>query len=297
MTSQSSSFRCVDFARTVITRRQALGAIGLLGLATQIGCGARKETAGIALQLYTLREPAKEDLPGTLARAADMGWRHVQWSGMPAMPADQIRAALDRAGLKCMAAHVSIEAFERNFDEQVAFWKTVGALDVAPGGMMRDCVADLAAWKRGARRLDALGEKLRSAGMRLSFHNHQMEFEKFPDDPRTKFDILMAEAKPENLAAEIDIAWALAAGADPVALIRQMRGRCPTVHAKDVIPSPEDKKHTLVALGQGAVNWPGVFAAGRESGIEWYIYEQDRGEGTPWDYTRASFEFLSRQAL
>ena len=287
-----------------MSRRQALGTFGLLALASQVAYGADKKAkstgarkpAGFALQLYTLRDPAKQDLPGTLKRAADMGWRYVQWSGMPEMPADKIRAALDAAGLKCIAAHVSIEAFEKNFDQEVAFWKAVGALDVAPGGMMKDGTKDLAAWKSGCRRLDELGAKLRGVGMRLSFHNHQMEFEKFPGDARTKHEILMAETKPANLGAEIDIAWALAAGVDPVALVRSLKGRCPVVHAKDVIPSP-DKKHKLVPLGQGAVQWKDLFAAGRDAGIEWYVYEQDRGDGTPWDFTRASLDFLSKQAL
>lgn len=304
MNSQSFDCHGVTFSRSVITRRQAIGSLGLFGLATQVGLSAEKKksaaakTPGIALQLYTLRDEAKKDLNGTLKRAADMGWRYVQWSGMPALPADQIRAALDAAGLRCIACHTGMEAFEKDFDKEVAFWKMVGCRDVAPGGMMKDCLSSLEAWKSGAKRLDAIGAKLRSVGMRLSFHNHQMEFEKFPGDVRTKYDILMAETKPANLGGELDIAWALAAGVDPVGLIRGvLRGRCPVVHAKDVVPSPADKKHTLVALGQGAVDWKGVFAAGREAGIEWYVYEQDRGAGTPWEFTRASFEFLSKQAL
>lgn len=304
MNARITSSRDAGFARTTLTRRQALGALGLLGLVGSSALAADKKKAGgsakkpgIALQLYTLREPAKQDPKGTLKRAADLGWRYVQWSGMPTMPADQIRAALDAAGLKAIAAHVSIEAFEKNFDQEVAFWKTVGALDVAPGGMMKDCLADLAAWKRGARRLDELGARLRGAGMRLSFHNHQMEFEKFPGEARTKWDVLMAETRPQNLGGELDIAWALAAGVDPAAILRQLKGRCPVVHAKDVVPSPADKKHKLVPLGQGAVNWKDVFAAGRGSGVEWYVYEQDRGDGTVWDFTKASYDWLSKQAL
>ena len=90
-----------------------------------------------------------------------MGWRYVQWSGMPVLPADKIRAALDKAGLKCIACHTTIESFEKDFDGQVAFWKTVGNKDVAPGGMMKDCTANLQAWLTGAKRLDELGAKLR----------------------------------------------------------------------------------------------------------------------------------------
>lgn len=282
-----------------MTRREALGVLGAcvvagrMAWAAEPAAGAKK--AGIALQLYTLRDPAKKDMADTLKKAADMGWKYVQWSGMPGLPADQIRAALDKAGLACIAAHVGIESFENKFDEQVAFWKTVGAKDVAPGGMMKDCTASLEAWQKGAQRLDALGAKLRAVGMRLSFHNHSMEFEKFPGDPRTKHQILMEATKPENLCAELDLAWAAAAGVDVPAYIRQLKGRCPCVHAKDVLI--DGKKHTLKPLGQGSLKWSDIFAAGKESGIEWYIYEQDSGEGSPFDYTRTSYEFLSKQPL
>ena len=245
-------------------------------------------------------------------KAADMGWRYVQWSGMPNLPADKIRAALDKAGLKCIACHTGVEAFEKNFDEEVAFWKTVGCKDVGPGGMMKDCTKDLASWLKGCQRLDEIGAKLRGVGLRLLFHNHTHEFEKFPDDPRTKHQILLDSTKPENVFAELDIAWAHAAGVDVPAYLRgALKGRVKCVHAKDVInedaPAPakpakgkakgDGKKHTLVALGQGQVPWKEVFAAGKVAGIEWYIYEQDRGEGELWDYVKTSYDFLSKQSL
>jgi len=292
-----------------MTRRELLGAFGLVAFASKTVFGADavkpkiekavagKKKAGIALQLYTLRDPAKKDLDDTLKKTADMGWEYVQWSGMPNLPADQIRTALDKAGLQCIAAHVSIEAFEKDFDKEVAFWKTVGTKDVAPGGMMKDCTATLDAWKKGAGRLDALGAKLRAAGMRLSYHNHAAEFEKYPGDQRAKLDILMDVTKPENLCSELDIAWAAVAGIDPATYIRKLKNRCPVIHAKDVVLG--GKKHQFKPLGQGSLSskWDGIFEAGRESGIEWYVYEQDSGEGSPFDFARASYDFLSKQSL
>jgi len=285
-----------------MTRREVLGTLGFAALASRVSFGAdapkpeeNKKKAGIALQLYTMRDPARKDLPDTLKKVADMGWKYVQWSGMPSLPADKIREALDKAGLKCIASHVAIEPFEKKFDEQVAFWKTVGNKDVAPGGMMSDCTANLDVWLKGAQRLDALGAKLRAVGMRLSFHNHSGEFGKFPGDERRKLDILMESTKPENLSSELDIAWAAAAGVDPAAYIRKFKNRCAVVHAKDVMI--DGKKHTLKPLGQGSVKWDEVFAAGKESGIEWYVYEQDNGEGTPFEYARTSYDFLSKQSL
>jgi sugar phosphate isomerase/epimerase len=279
------------------SRREALGAIGLFALACHplLTATAAPKKRAMALQLYTLRDPAKKDLADTLKKAREMGWEYVQWSGMPNLPAEKIRAALDTAGLKAIAAHVGIETFEQDFDANVKFWKTVGNKDLAPGGMMSDCKADLEGWLKGAQRLDALGAKLRAAGFRLSYHNHNFEFGKFPGDDRRKIDILMQATKPENLCAELDLAWVLVGGADPAAYIRKYKGRCPTVHAKDVVLAKNGKKQHFTPLGQGEQNWPEIFAAGDEAGIEWYIYEQDSGEGSPFDFAHASYEFLAKQ--
>ena len=286
---------------TNLSRREALAAFGLMALSCKTSLGAPaagspslKPSGGIALQLYTMRDPAKKDLLDTLKKCREMGWEYVQWSGMLSLPAEKIREALDATGLKAIAAHVGMEPFEKDFDEQVRFWKTVGVKDVGPGGMMKDCKATLADWLKGAQRLDAIGAKLRAVGMRLSYHNHTFEFDKFPEDPRTKFDILMETTRPENLNAELDVGWAFAAGADSAAFLRKYKGRCKTLHAKDILPAPKGTRGKLVPLGQGGVNWKDVLTAAHEAGVEWYIYEQDKGEGSPFDYARTSYEFLSK---
>jgi sugar phosphate isomerase/epimerase len=270
--------------------------MGLLAftLPPLLSLAAPKKRA-MALQLYTLREPAKKDLADTLKKAREMGWEYVQWSGMPNLPAEKIRAALDAAGLKAIAAHVGVEPFEKDFEANVKFWKTVGAKDLAPGSMMSDCKASLKDWLNGARRLDDLGAKLRSAGLEFSYHNHAFEFEKFPGDDRCKLDILMESTKPQNLKAELDLAWVYVGGADPAACIRKYKGRCPVVHAKDVVRASNGKKQQFKPLGRGELDWPGIFKAGDEAGIEWYVYEQDTGEGSPFDYAHASYEFLAGQ--
>jgi sugar phosphate isomerase/epimerase len=278
------------------SRREALGAIGLFALACHplLTATAAPNKRAMALQLYTMRDPAKKDLTDTLKKVREMGWEYVQWSGMPNLPAEKIRAELDAAGLKAIAAHVAIEPFEKDFDANVKFWKTVGNKDLAPGGMMSDCKANLEAWLKGARRLDELGAKLRAAGLRLSYHNHNFEFAKFPGDNRRKLDILMEATKPENLCAELDLAWVLVGGADPAVYIRKYKDRCPVVHAKDVVLAKNGRKQQFKPLGQGELNWPEIFAAGDEAGIEWYVYEQDSGEGSPFDFAHASYDFLAK---
>lgn len=285
----------MNLASRTVTRREALQTLGFLTLAAApvlSAVAASKPKRRMALQLYTLREPAQKDLADTLKRVRQMGWEYVQWSGMPNLPAEKIRAALDTAGLKAISAHVGIEPFERDFETNVKFWKTVGVGDLAPGGMMNDCRATLKDWLNGARRLEALGAKLRATGLRLSYHNHAWEFEKFPDDPRYKLDILLESTTPGHLCAELDLAWIYVGGVDPAAYIRKCKGRCPVIHAKDVVLAKQGRKQTFTPLGQGELNWSEIFAAGDAAGIEWYVYEQDSGVGSPFDYAQASYEFL-----
>lgn len=280
----------------VLTRRQALAAFGAAAVSAQAfsARAQEKKAPQIALQLYTMREPAKKDLAGTLKKCKEMGWEYVQWSGMPDLSAEKIREALDTAGLKAIACHCGVEPFETDFDKSVAFWKTVGVQYAGPGGMMGDCKDSLEGWIAGCKRLDAVGAKMREAGIRLTYHNHAGEFEKFEGDPRSKEDILMETTSPQNVLAELDVAWVLAGGVDPAAYIRKCKGRCPTVHAKDLATEPKGGKVKFAPLGKGVLNWPDIFAAGKEAGIEWYIYEQDVCPEGPFEAAQISLEFLKK---
>jgi sugar phosphate isomerase/epimerase len=281
-----------------VSRREAMATMGFLAAACCAGRNIAAEPAKkpkISLQLYTMREPAKADLAGTLKRCHEMGWEYVQWSGMPSLPAEEIRKALDTAGLKALACHCGIEPFETDFDGQVKFWKTVGVEQVGPGGMMRDCQATLADWLKGAKRFDTLGAKLRGVGLSLAYHNHAGEFEKYEGDPRSKLDILYESTDPKNLHAELDLAWVQVAGVDPAAYIRKYAHRCPMVHAKDVAKEKRAGGGVqFVPLGQGVLKWDEIFAAGKEAGIEVYTYEQDNCQGDIFDAAKASFDFLSK---
>ncbi len=281
-----------------ISRREALGVMGgmVLAAGARLSLAADQPAAqkGLALQLYTLREPAKQDLPGTLKKVREMGWEHVQWSGMPDLPAEKIREALDAAGLKAVAAHCGVEPFETDFENQVKFWKTVGVSHLGPGGMMGDCKDSLEAWLKGAQRLDALGAKLRAEGIHLTYHNHDGEFEKFPGDDRCKLDILYESTSPENLRAEIDTAWVYVAGADPAAYLRKCKGRCQVIHVKDAAGKKRLGRVQFTPVGQGALNWKDIFAAAHESGTEWYVYEQDNSKGDIFEAALASYEFMKK---
>ncbi len=286
---------------TNLSRREALGALGLLALSCKTGFSAAPEAAatkkrprGIAIQLYTVRDPAKKDLDGTLKKLRDMGWEYVQWSGMPNLPGDKIRAALDGAQLKAISAHVAIEPFEKDFDAAAHTWKEVGVDHLAVGSMMKECTGDLEAWLRGVKRLAAVGAKLREDGIRFAYHTHAPDFQKFAADPRRKIDIMLESAPATDLKAEFDVAWVLAGGANPADYLRKYKGRSPVIHVKDLMPLKKGGKVQFTPLGQGAQNWKEVITSAHESGVEWFAYEQDSGQGSPFDWARESLDFLTK---
>lgn len=248
----------------------------------------------IAIILYTVREAAQHDWRDTLKRVRDCGFQHVQWSGMPALPADEIRDALAAADLTAVAAHCPVEPWENDFDAQLAYWTALGLRDVAPGGMMDDCRDTREAFLAGAARLNTLGAKLLDQHVRLSYHNHAWEFEAFPGDDRTKFDLLYGSTDVEHLNVELDVAWAQSAGEDPARLLRQYARRCLLVHVKDFVWNAAGDAPTFVPLGRGIVDLEEVFAAAEDSGVEWLIYEQDDHTGDLWDNVRTSYRFLER---
>lgn len=252
---------------------------------------------GIAVQLCTFRAAAAQDLSGMLRRCREAGFAYVQWGGMPELPATRIRECLDAAGLKAIGAHASVEAFERDFEAEAAFWTTVGAPDIAIGGMLEDCTGAVDAWLRGAARLDALGERLRGVGKRLSYHNREQELNPLPGDGRRPLDMLYDCTDARNLYAEFDTAWLAVAGVDPAEYIRRFPGRCPMIRVKDIAAQPDSAgRFVFTPLGQGSLDWDAIFDAGEETGAEWYIYERDTCEGDPFEAARISYEFLAEHA-
>ncbi|MCP4642086.1 MAG: sugar phosphate isomerase/epimerase [bacterium] len=239
-----------------------------------------------ALQLYTVRDHCEKDFAGTLAKVKGIGYDHVELAGYHGVSPAEARALVDAAGLTPVSAHVDPGVVcaepERVVDELRAVGVEYG---VVSGG-----AEDKAGWEELARGLDKGGAVLREAGCTLCYHNHAHEFVQF--DGQTALDLIYELASPENLSAQIDAYWVKDGGADPVAIINQYAARCPLLHVKDMTAGDP---HTYAEVGQGIIDWPPVFEAGKAAGVKWYIVEQDESAGDSLDSARISAEFMARQ--
>ena len=230
-------------------------------------------TEKIALTLFTLRDFCRTaaELDRTLARVRAVGYEYVQVSGVP-LEAAEVRRLLDRNGLKCCATHQGMADLE-NIDALAERLATLGCGFAAIGYPGEEHLRDEAGMTRLVERMNRAGRALRKRGVLLGYHNHHMEFRQIADG-RTLLEKFYGETDPECVGAEIDVHWVARGGGSPAAWIRRVAGRMPVVHFKD-FALRDDLSPIYCEVGAGNLDWPGILQACRDTGVEYYVVEQD----------------------
>lgn len=244
----------------------------------------------IALQMYTVREDCAKDFTGTLRKVAEIGYHGVELAGTYNMAAKDLGKLLDDLGLGRAGAHVGIndltgDAYAKTLD----YYKTVGTKFLTIPGLPGEYTESGDAWRKTAETLSAIGGKLRADGIQLSYHNHAHEFKLF--DGKYGLDILYSHSDPKNLHAEIDTYWVAYGNVDPVAYLRKVEPRLSVIHIKDMA---DDPKRSFTEIGNGVLDWEGIFRVADDAGTKWLIVEQDTTPGPALDSARISFENLKK---
>lgn len=114
-------------------------------------------------------------------------------------------------------------------------------------------------WEDLAQKLNEAGTKLRSAGIRVGYHNHNVEFKKLPNG-RLALELMLEKTDPKLVDLEVDLGWLTSTGLDPADFLKKHGARVGQVHLKDLKetePNTELKFHTAT-LGQGMQNWDAI---------------------------------------
>jgi sugar phosphate isomerase/epimerase len=237
----------------------------------------------IAIQLYTVREPARADFAGTLRQLAAGGARAVEFAGYGGMAIPELRALLDELDLRVAGAHIPLALWEERRDEALADLVALGGEYAAVPWVPEERRGDVRAARALAAALNRYAEASRAAGLGFAYHHHDFEFNPLPEgDGSTFFDILVNETDPSLVGLEIDVYWAAYAGLDPVRLIEELQGRVPLVHLKDMDASPE---RGIRPAGDGILRWNEILPAA--AGARWWIIEQDNPTDPVADALRA----------
>jgi sugar phosphate isomerase/epimerase len=239
---------------------------------------AKGKTPPVGLELYSVRNELKDDLMGTVRAVAKMGYECVEFfSPYYAWTPDyakQVRQMMDDAGIRCMSTHNGAETFTRDgMAHAVELNGILGAKFIVWASAGNPKTLD--GWKTVAERLNQGAEKMKSAGLRAGYHNHQLEFT--PIDGKRPMGVLAANTG-KDVMLQLDVGTCIEAKSDPVAWVDQNPGRIRSMHCKDWSP----EKGYKVLLGDGVAPWKKLFAAAEKTGgLEYYLVEQEGSDLPP----------------
>ena len=245
----------------------------------------------LSLQIYSLRN--LDGLAAQLDCLADAGYRHVELIGSQLDDAPATRAALDARGLQVSSSHVSMAALRERLPATLAACKTLGFDQLfmpAVPPAERDSDADY--WRALGQELGRLAVQCADAGVALGYHNHHWELQAKAGG-RNALEWLFEGASGTPLTWQVDVAWLVRGGADPIEYLHRYRDRVVSAHAKDLAPAGENLDEDGWAdVGQGRLDWPALAVACREAGARWLVAEHDK-PNDPARFARNSHAWLS----
>lgn len=240
----------------------------------------------IGLQLYTVRDPLAEDTDAALAQVAEIGYQYVELAGLHGKSPEQFRGLLDKHGLTAIASHEGIDGLLNDLPAVIQRAKTFGYKFVICPYLDESQRNDYA---KLAGQLGEVGKKLAAAGLTLCYHNHDFEWKK-AGDGRRGIDVLLQANGGQPLGSELDVYWVAKAGDDPAEWMRNLTGRLPLLHLKDMADTPDKG---FAEVGTGTIDFDAILAAAEACGVKYLIVEQDSNwKESPMESARVGLENL-----
>jgi len=222
-------------------------------------------------QLYSARNT---ELADTLQIVADAGYTSVEAYGDNFNDPDALRAGLDTHGLKLPSLHINLGPLR---EEPVQMMKRAHDFSahhvVCPYLEEQERPVDSAGWIKLIAELSDHAKRWGDGGFTFAWHNHDFEFKALADGAIPMQLILEHAAE---LQWEIDVAWIVRAGADPIPWVRDNPSRISAVHLKDLAPAGEcAEEDGWTDLGYGVVSWDSVFPLLSKTPATVYAMEHD----------------------
>ena len=265
----------------------------------------------IALQLYSVREDASEDLRGVLKAVKGYGYSGVEFPhGLYDHDPLEVKAMCEETGLVPLSVHVPYEALKEDLEATIDCYVKLGVRYVVIPYLNAEYRYGTEGFREFLENLPVFGKALKEQGIVMQYHNHAFEFVK-THSGEYALDLLYRTVGPEYLQTQLDTCWVNVGGEDPAAYVTRYAGRSPTVHLKDFAGCRSEKMFALIGidgdkkqeasgkfhyrpLGMGLQNIPAIIEAADAAGAEWYIVEQDAPSLglTPMECAKISVEYL-----
>ncbi|HUX44379.1 MAG TPA: sugar phosphate isomerase/epimerase [Terracidiphilus sp.] len=296
------------YSRRDFLRTSSAALVGSSALLSGLRLHATPLGLPIGLQLYSVRDLLPHDFAGTLRQIASLGYAEVEAAGYFQHSVQQVRAALNSAGLRLPSAHYSHDDLHRDFDRILEFNHSLGVQTLIcsfPGiknpsrlhtRSFQTLVQSfrLEDWRWNAEEFNRMGEKVKAAGMQFGYHNHTMEFA--PQEGVVPFQELMRLTEPSLVTFEMDCGWVKVGGGDPVYYLKRYPTRISMLHIKDFKKSTKPVSVAAppppAELGRGTEDYHPIFAAASRANIQHCFVEQEGFDMPPMQALKVDADYM-----
>ncbi len=265
------------------------------------------------IQLFTFFDVIDADVEGTLKRIAGIGYIEIESAfskkgGYYGYTSKQFASLLKKLGLNWKSHHVLGAPYVPPPGAKMPLGADGKPIKIQPMHTLRDNmqeIVDQAAeggveWlvcanipinsiddiKSSIGILNKTDEACKKAGLQFAYHNHDAEFHTV--EGKVPYQMMLTET---NVQMELDLAWAIKGGHDPVEIFNHHPGRFPLWHIKDL-----DSTHEIILpAGSGIIDFKRIFAASEMAGLKYYFVEHDMPKD-PWESIQKSFNTLKELA-
>jgi len=234
----------------------------------------------IGLQLYSLRNEFKEDVPGTFAKIKEWGITKVEDGddGTQGYSLEEYKALLAKNNLEIVSASAPFEELRDSPETVIKRTKDYGAKYVVCFWIPhKDTIFTIDETKMALDVFNSAGKKLKDEGITLVYHPHGYEFRAYKD--ALLLDHMIQNS--EYFDFEMDVYWFAHPGEDPVEWLRKYPNEFKLMHLKDCQKGTEGNQNgqsdveTNVVLGTGQIDIAAVVAEAKKMGLEYLFIEDE----------------------
>ncbi|WP_246113178.1 sugar phosphate isomerase/epimerase family protein [Segetibacter aerophilus] len=250
----------------------------------------------IGLQLYSLRNEFKKDVPGTLAKIKEWKITLIEGGGSYGLPMEEYKNLLKQNNLTMASVGAGFEELEKDPQKVVDNAKAFGAKYVMCAWVPhKEGNFTMEEINRAITVFNTAGKVLADNGIKFCYHPHGYEFR--PYEKGTMFDYMVKKTDPRYVNFEMDVFWVKHPGQDPVALLKKYPKRFLMLHLKDREPGTKGNQEgrapdeTNVVLGKGDVGIEAIMKQAKKIGVKYYFIEDESPKSV--EQIPESLKFLS----
>lgn len=204
-------------------------------------------------------------------------------AGMPTGSGGKLdwQKLIRESGLTVISLHADMGSLENDMNAVIEEARIFGTDRIVITGMYRFDYSDEAKVRELASRLNKAGKILRDSGLRLLYHNHNVELLKV-NRTDCAYDILIRETDPEYVNFEFDSYWFTDGGANAQVWMKKLGTRMKLWHINDRGSRVNGASMTPILkadsmeLGTGNMDLAGLKKTADENGIEAVVLESHR---------------------